>query len=744
MKYTLKWLLYSLAFVPLLVNLDTLFPFIFTKTLLIRFAVTLFWILFAVFFFTKRKEANELLEINWRFIKNPLYIFVSLFILVMLFSTIFAVNPYKAFFGDIERGEGFLGMLHFFGFFIASLLVFKKSDWATFFRFNLITGAALLVDSIGELASGEFIRAQSFIGNPTFLAGYFLFVILSALLAFSMSKERTGWRIFSFLMIFGGTAGVFLTGTRGAIVGLAFGILLAAVYFAVKGKDIPLNLGVAKTDMQKAGIAFIVIAVLGIGGFAITRDNPFWKKIPGVSRFTDLSLNDSTLQTRLISAGVSLNAVNPAENGAHRLLIGYGWDNFNIAYNKHFNPEYMRYEPLWFDRAHNKIFDVLVMTGALGLFAYLGAWFLLFYLAFKKIPEKNIAAALIFFGGAFFVQNLFVFDQISTYIPFFAFLAFAVFSSSETGEFSLGKRLLKLKKIFEKIVPYKLPAVGALFGFGLIAYTLVPYSQSIEFIKVLQSGDANVALQNLEAYTEPYNYGQSTIRNRLLTLAVPLVGNPNTAEFVNTSLALQEEFVSKEPYDPRDLNLMGTAYRVKGNVGEPGAYEKAEDYFLRSLELSPTRQDNLYNLGTLYADQGNFEKMQEYAGILLSQAPSVPRTEILYATLIAREGANRCSESVDVLNRAVDDPMVYFGGEGEENVIRNVYNLCIDHLFQVRDEENFLAALTGARDFELKVDEVNEAEFESGIIDSVPPSRAGELENTLQRFSLGGFDALVN
>src|SRR3989344_8569483 len=170
MRYLLRWTLFSLAFVPLLVNTDTLFPYIFTKTLLIRSAVTLFWVLFAVFYFTRRREATEMLNNNWRFVKNPLYIFVSIFILLMLFSTIFAVNPSKAFFGDIERGEGYLGILHFFGFFVAALLVFKREDWATFFRFNLITGAILLIDSFDEVLSGDFERAQSLVGNPTFLA----------------------------------------------------------------------------------------------------------------------------------------------------------------------------------------------------------------------------------------------------------------------------------------------------------------------------------------------------------------------------------------------------------------------------------------------------------------------------------------------------------------------------------------------------------------------------------------------
>ena len=162
---------------PLFVNLDTLFPFIFTKTLVIRTAVTLFFVFFAVWFFTRRDEAQKTIDNYWKYLKNPLFLATCGFILLMLFSTIFAVNPSKAFFGDIERGEGYLGILHFFGFFVAALLVFKREDWATFFRFNLITGAILLIDSFDEVLSGDFERAQSLVGNPTFLAGYFLFVL---------------------------------------------------------------------------------------------------------------------------------------------------------------------------------------------------------------------------------------------------------------------------------------------------------------------------------------------------------------------------------------------------------------------------------------------------------------------------------------------------------------------------------------------------------------------------------------
>jgi len=745
MKIILKWFLLSLAFVPLLVNFDTLFPFIFTKTLLIRSAITLFWAVLAVWYFLDKKSVRELIKNNQRFYKNPLYVFTAIFMFLMLFSTVFAVDSYKAFFGDIERGEGYLGILHFFSFFVASLLVFEKRDWITFFRLSLVTGAILLVDSIGEVVGGEFARAQSFTGNPTFLAGYFLFVILSALIVFPSSRDSVSWKIFSFLMIFGGFVGVFLTQTRGAILGLVVGAALATLYFAIKGRGVVMRLpGGFKTDLQKLGIGLLILGILGVGTFTFTRSNEFWQGVPGLNRFVVISLDDATLQTRLISAGVSIDSVKPGENGLHRFFIGYGPDNFNIAYNKHFNPEYMRYENLWFDRAHNKIFDVLVMNGSLGLIAYLGMWASLFYLAFRRIREKEYAVPLIFFGSAYFVQNIFVFDQISTWIPFFAFLAFAVFAGSEPpGEQADGRWALKSGALFYKFLPYKLSAVALFFSFSLVAYAYVPYFQSISFVKALQTRNAQAVLDSVESFTQPYTYAQATIRNRLLSLVMPLVGNPEATELISVAVALEEEFFAREPYDPRDASLIGNIYRLKGSIGEPGAYDKAVKYQSIALSLSPTRQDHLYSLASIAADRADFATMQEHAGRLLETSPTVARTQILYGTVISREGSNRYTEAVEVLNSALNDPKLYFSGEQEITILRSVYELYVGHFYRSRDEKNFLSALTGARDLELRVEERSRARFEAGVLPSLPPERSGEFERNIQLFNEGGWSAIV-
>ena len=711
---------------------------------MIRLAITLFWVVFAVWFFREKANVSSLVSDGWRFFRNPLYITTSLFILVLLLSTIFSVDAYRAFFGDIERGEGFLGIIHFFSFFVAALLVFDRKSWLTFFRMTLITGAILLADSARELISGEFVRAQSFVGNPTFTAGVFLFVIFAALISFFMSKKDIWWRLFSFLMIFGGAVGVFLTGTRGAILGLLAGLLVSVIYFAVKGEGVYVKVSQKfKVNVRMASMILLIVGVLLSGAFVITRNASVWQHIPGVKRFTSLSLNDPTLQTRIISAGVSLHAISPSQNGIERFFVGYGWENFNVAYNKYFNPEYMKYENLWFDRAHDKLFDVLVMTGVLGLLSYLGMWISVFYLAFKKIAEKFYAVPILFFGTAYFVQNLFVFDQISTYIPFFAFLGFVVFASSVSDSPLAEKKwAVKLKEAIPKLLEYKLPVLAAFFSFALAWYVFVPYFQSITFVKALQSGNVQVVLNKLDSFTKPYNYAQSTIRNRLLSAAATLVGNPNTQaqDLLNKSVALQEEFVAKEPYDPRDLSVLSSVYRAEASTGVQGAFQKAEDYALKAYELSPTRQDTIYALATLAADRGDIATAQKYADEMLNGSPDVSRTKILYVTLITREGPARYVEAMKLLNTAIGDSRVRVSNSQEIGVLRNLYDTYISYFYTTKDEENFLLTLDGAIELETNLENSPKATSEEN---DKTASRLAQLKQLKDDFLMKGWDGVA-
>jgi hypothetical protein len=167
------------------------------------------------------------------------------------------------------------------------------------------------------------------------------------------------------------------------------------------------------------------------GAFVATRQSSLWQKIPGLNRLAVISLKDNTTVSRILTAKVALRSVDPREKNIDKLLLGWGPENFLIAWNKYYDPDIFQYDSASLDRAHNKVLDVLVMNGIFGMISYLAIWFFAFKRLLAKGGQIKYQSALLFFGVSYFVQNLFVFDSIVTYTPFFAFLSFLIFYQSK-------------------------------------------------------------------------------------------------------------------------------------------------------------------------------------------------------------------------------------------------------------------------------------------------------------------------
>src|SRR3989339_142689 len=476
MVFFIKLSLWALAFVPLIIAESVFFPFIFGKVVMIRVFVALVSILFAVHVIANADFRRGVYRKLKLVAKNPVFGTATTFFALSIGSTIFATNPFRAFFGDVERGEGLIGLLYFYGFFVYSLLVFEKKDWMWFFRLNLFTGAVLFTKALVEISEGS-VRPGSFTGNPAFLGGYFLFVIFAALASFYYSKKEPIWKFFSAAMLLLGTIGLFLTQTRSAMAGLVVGVLALVIYSALHGKAIVMWKGFSLRTVAFATLAAMVV----VGSlFGATKENLLWQRVPGFNRIANFTLMDATVQTRLISLGVSKNAIDPQKNGMQKFLIGWGPENFGIAYNKYYNPEYYQYEHTWFDRAHNKLMDVADMNGMLGLLAYMGMWVSVAWLVFRRKGFSFDMMAALFFGGAFFFNLLFVFDQVSTIIPLFAFFAFLAYVSTVEDQLPAGgkeKKTQVMAGVREYATYGMFGAAGLFFTWALIFWTIVPYSQ---------------------------------------------------------------------------------------------------------------------------------------------------------------------------------------------------------------------------------------------------------------------------
>ncbi len=109
-----------------------------------------------------------------------------------------------------------------------------------------------------------------------------------------------------------------------------------------------------------------------------------------------------------------------------RPFLGWGQENFLALYT--IVPIPFDDKHIWVDRAHNILIDWLINAGFFGLVSYLmifwTAVFVLIGAIRKRIIHKNMAAVIITALIVYFIQNLFTFDTINTYLVFFTLLAY--------------------------------------------------------------------------------------------------------------------------------------------------------------------------------------------------------------------------------------------------------------------------------------------------------------------------------
>jgi len=423
----MKFLLVITALMPLMMAPSAFFPYISGKVVYFRLLITIVSILFFIALMEKkyfREQVNTRMRV---LCKNPIFICLSAFYVVFSVSAFFAVNHTWAFYGSIERGEGVIGMLFFYGLFLFSLFLFQEKEWINFFKLSLIVSVIFFIHAVIEAQNGV-IRSASFTGHPTYLAAYFIFIIFIVFL-FCLNTVPLArfWKTVSIAVIPMSLIGILITKTRGALVGLAAGLFMALIYMAIFGKSLKWK----RFNARHVSLACLSVLILFISLLVMTRQHPFWQMIPGLNRVAQMSLKDQTTQSRILTAKVALQSVDPREGNMDKLLTGWGPENFSIAWNKYYDPKIYVNDPTTLDRAHNKVLDTLVMNGIFGLIFYILTWFFAFKAIVQKGDQMPYRLPLLFFGVSYFVQNLFVFDSVVTYIPFFAFFSFLVFLQLE-------------------------------------------------------------------------------------------------------------------------------------------------------------------------------------------------------------------------------------------------------------------------------------------------------------------------
>jgi O-antigen ligase len=287
-----------------------------------------------------------------------------------------------------------------------------------------VSGAVLLCVEFYQSIKGM-DRPDALIGNPIFLATYLLFVLYAAknvFLTWYTNKQKSrGIVLLVGILAVLSVVGILLTKSRGVILGLVAGVFISLCYLAFKA---PRRVVFKKLTFnpQKWAIIFCGVITVFCGTVYVTRTATLWTHVPGINRVVVISKNDPTTQARIINAHIALRGFH--KEGIQRKLIGWGQDNFVFMWNKYYSPSLFSFDRAILDRAHNKLIDILVMQGIIGLGAYLGLWVTLVVGIFRMRTRVTDRVLALFLLASYFTANLFAFDTTVTYLFFFFMIAY--------------------------------------------------------------------------------------------------------------------------------------------------------------------------------------------------------------------------------------------------------------------------------------------------------------------------------
>ena len=584
--FIIQWGVYLAFFTPLIFFKEFFFPFVVPKSIFFRIVVDIIFIAYVLLAVSNKKYRPRL---------TPLTIAILSFVLVSVVSSIFGASFAKSFWSVFERMAGLLTLFHLFAFYIVLTSVFqKRSDWEKLLFASILVGVfiCLFVFTGNQSAS----RGGGTLGNTSFLSAYLVFDIFFAIIMFF--TKLGPWSIFygTSLTIFLGTLFLNIEPTRGVIGAFLGGIILLVLSF------------IYFLRIKNSGKIFIGALLLSFLVIFGVMQTDFAKGI--MSQLDNFSHDSRGIVWKIAYDGWK-----------ERPLLGWGPENFNIPFGKYFNPELPLSRDVWYDRAHNIVFDTLVATGILGLLSYLSIFAVavigLFRLSPRVTEKKNLLFPLCMIAllATYFVQNLWVFDMISTYMTFFLSLAFIDFLMSQR----------KQEEVAEEKPGFFSKALGAsliLVTLGALYFcNIQPARASMLAVKAIYDPltssvpefEKAIALSPMAIFEIP-----EQISSTVINLAA--AGGQDQA-MLNKGYKLAEDTMRKNaeqnPQDYRAWLFLGRYYYNRYQfASDPNDIVLSEEALQKALVLSPDNQQTYWSLGQIRI----FQKRYDEAVALMQKA----------------------------------------------------------------------------------------------------------------------------
>lgn len=590
------------------------------------------------------------------------------FMLILMASWFHSVNPSRSFWSNFERMEGLVTLLYMAALFIVASSTIKKREWTWVMNSSLVISLAVGVMALGDFKTttvGTAVRLSGTLGNSSYVGVYTLIHVFLALLGILMifrgkreevlltsgtheqSKKLTTasymyMLVYGLIALFNGFI-LFYSGTRGSFVGLLVGILVTSVLFAWKEKNKILRFGA----MGILAAVFVVVVLLGS-----LKQTEFIKNSPSLGRFAGLITTD--VKGVLKTQGAARTTLwSMAYQGVkEKPFLGWGQDTFGYVFAKHYNPA-MYAQEQWFDRSHNVFLDWLISAGVLGLLGYLFLFVAAVVCIFSKsarltVIEKSVLVGLL---AAYFIHNLFVFDNLSSYILFFVLLAYLHDRyTHDRAQVAIVNNKNNDPMTVMIGVSFVVVLLGSYVGYKTIYQ---PYAQNKTLIQAMMFGqDQGKVTEDMLGKMKkmPMDFAYDSF--------VKFFAQGHTGEsegyeqLMNTTLqALSSQTVSeKTKFNFVELYKSRIAYHEVHSAGDPrfayfaanfydkvGVLDKAYEYASKAYAISPNKQSFATDLAVLEFRKGNVSRALEIVKKAYEDAPQNAEALAYYTSTLLED-----------------------------------------------------------------------------------------------------------
>jgi len=600
---------------PFMVFKDLLFPFVTSKAFYLRILVELA-LPFYLYLFLRYPQYRPSF-------KNPLTISILAFLLFNLIAGIFGVNPLRSIWGNFERMGGvfYLGHLTLLYFYILMIGQMNARYLRLFLQILVGIGVALSLDGVMvQLTRNHFLlndpsypRVSGTFGNPIFIASFLVIPMFLAAF-FAVSEEALWKKIMYWVFVVLQAWVIFLSETRGSVVGLGIGIFMAAVLYVA--------LNPVKKIKIWGGSAVLIFGVV------IALLFSFHSYLPqGGLLHRVFNLKDSNTEARLVQWGVALKGYkdNP--------ILGVGPENYYFISNKYYNPAIYQYDPSWFDKPHNYLIEVLVTGGIFSFIAYAGLFVFSLWALWAALRGQILLLSefcLLVCGLIVYqVQNLFVFDTVGASMAFFIYVGFMGYLWHEAYTAAAPSKNKKsgLDPLFCNVA-FGVSAALILYAVYLGNITGMQVAKDVNYGYAYAGVDPQIAKSYFEkGLNSPFDFDPVQFASKYADTAVNLASNPGSQspdfvkQYLQDAITAEQGTVARVSTDPTAWQELSNLYLTQSIINKTALDPAAERAALQALSLAPKRPEPTVMLARIYVDENNFSGAENLLNGLVADIP---------------------------------------------------------------------------------------------------------------------------